>query len=98
MNKERIMKIILGPHVSEKTSMAGQYSQYAFKVMRDATKNEIKRAVEMFFNVKVDSVNVVNVKGKKTRFKKTQGVHKSWKKAYVKLKEGSTINFAGVEG
>lgn len=96
--KERLMSIVLGPHLSEKSAAAGDRDkQVVFRVRRDSTKAEIRRAVEMLFDVKVDGVQVVSVKGKAKRFGKTPGRRKDWKKAYVSLAEGSDINFMGTE-
>lgn len=86
MNKERALTILLEPHVSEKSSQSsGNYRLYAFKVIKDATKPEIKEAVEQLFNVTVRSVRILNVKSKPTRYARIQGRHKAWKKAYVTL-------------
>ena len=99
MNQERIMQTVLSPHVSEKSSiLADRDGQVVFKVLPNATKNEIKTAVEQLFDVEVDSVQVVNVRGKVKRFGKTPGKRKNWKKAYVQLKEGHDIDFVGGEG
>lgn len=98
MNQERLMKVLLAPHVSEKSSMiADAGNQVAFKVARDASKPEIKGAVELLFNVKVRAVTVVNVKGKRKRFGRIQGCRLAWKKAYVALHAGHEIDFAGME-
>ena len=98
MNNERLMKVLLSPHVSDKAYMAAdKNSQVVFKVTVDATKLEVKRAVEKLFEVKVDAVTILNVKGKQRRFGKIEGRTKNWKKAYVSLAEGHDINFAGVE-
>ena len=97
-SKERLMNVLLAPHVTEKTSLAMQNgNQYTFRVRREATKPEIKAAVEMMFEVKVDAVQVVNVMGKAKRFGGRPGKRSDWKKAYVKLAQGQTIDFAGVE-
>jgi len=98
MNQERLMKVLLGPHVSEKTTMAAeQANQIVFKVTSDATKPEIKKAVELLFDVKVDNVTVSNVKGKVKRSGQAFGKRKDWKKAYVRLEAGQDINFLGAE-
>ncbi len=94
MNQERIFKVLLGPHVSEKATVVAEESgQVVFRVAFDATKLEIKRAVEQLFEVKVDSVRVLNVKSKikKTRF--GMGQHDSIRKAYVRLAAGHDIDF-----
>jgi large subunit ribosomal protein L23 len=94
MNKERLMKVLLGPVVSEKTTMAAETTgQYAFRVVGDATKREIGRAVELLFEVEVAGVQVVNVKGKQKRFGRTLGRRQDWRKAYVRLKPGHNIDF-----
>lgn len=96
MNQERLLKVLLAPHVSEKGARAAEAgNQVVFKVATDATKPEIKGAVEMLFNVKVRSVSVANVKGKRKRFSAMQGRRSDWKKAYVSLAEGQEIDFLG---
>ena len=98
MNQERLMKVLLEPHVSEKsTNVAEQANQVVFKVVPDATKEEIKQAVEKLFEVSVEGVQVVNVKGKNKRNRFGSGKRKDWKKAYVSLKAGDDINFIGTE-
>ena len=98
MNQERLFKVLLAPHISEKSSIAADTNgQYVFKVATDATKPEIKAAVSNMFNVEVDSVTVVNVKGKSKRFGSRMGHRKGWKKAYVTLKSGHAIDFMGAE-
>ncbi len=93
MNQERLLSILKAPHVSEKAVSGTR--QYAFKVIKDATKIEIKKAVEQVFDVTVEAVQVTNVKGKQKRFAQRLGRRKDWKKAYVKLAEGSEIEMAG---
>jgi large subunit ribosomal protein L23 len=98
LNQERLINVLLGPHVSEKTSnIAEQANQITFKVRVDSTKAEIKKAVEMMFDVNVEGVQVVNTKGKSKRFGQTMGRRKDWKKAYVTLAEGQDIDFIGAE-
>lgn len=98
MNQERLMNVLLEPHVSEKSSIAGEKAnQIVFKVTTDATKPEIKQAVELLFEVKVDDVQVTNVKGKTKRTQTGVGRRKNWKKAYIRLQEGQDINFVGTE-
>jgi len=98
MNQERLLKILLAPHVSEKSNrVAEQHNQVVFKVARDATKPEIKGAVELLFNVKVKGVTVVNVKGKRKRFGAMFGRRSDWKKAYVALEAGHEIDFLVAE-
>ena len=95
---DRLARVLIAPIVSEKATMtAEKHNQVLFKVMRDATKPEIKAAVELMFEVKVDAVQVVNVMGKAKRFGGRPGKRSDWKKAYVKLAQGQTIDFAGVE-
>jgi large subunit ribosomal protein L23 len=94
----RFMNLLLAPHVTEKASMvADQDRQFVFKVAKNATKPDIKRAVELMFNVKVDSVRTNTVKGKNKRFGSVNGRRSDWKKAYVKLKEGYDIEYMGTE-
>ncbi len=89
--QERLMTVIRGPHVSEKTHMAAESNQVVLKVRTDASKSEIRQAVELMFDVKVEGVSVVNVKGKTKRFGQTRGRRNDWKKAYVRLADGSHI-------
>jgi len=90
------MKVLLAPIVSEKTSRASDLSgQYGFRVMTDANKREIARAVELMFGVEVDRVRVLNVKGKQKRFGQRLGKRNDWRKAYVRLKPGQDIDFGG---
>ncbi len=98
LRRERLMTVLVGPHVSEKTATLGdRYNQVCFKVRRDSTKNEVAQAVEMMFEVKVDKVRVANVRGKAKRFGQTMGKRADWKKAYVTLAEGHDIDFLGAE-
>ena len=98
MSQERLMKVLLAPMVSEKTArLADRNRQYAFKVVSNATKPEIREAVEMLFDVKVTGVQVSNVRGKTKRFGQTFGKRSDWKKAFVTLAEGNDINFMGAE-
>lgn len=98
LNKERLMTVLVGPHVSEKaTTLAEKNNQICFKVRRDSSKKEIAQAVEMMFEVKVDGVQVANVRGKNKRFGQTMGKRNDWKKAYVTLAEGNDIDFMGAE-
>ena len=95
VQQERLMQVVLAPVISEKsTFIADKNNQVAFRVAPDATKPEIKAAIELMFKVQVDSVRVVNVRGKGKRFGMTIGRRRHWKKAYVCLKEGQEINFA----
>lgn len=98
MNQERLLQVLLAPHVSEKSATVGERNnQYVFKVVSDATKPEIKTAVEKLFSVSVASVQVANMKGKSKRFGSFQGRRSDWKKAYVTLAAGQEINFGGGE-
>ncbi|MBL8418663.1 MAG: 50S ribosomal protein L23 [Dechloromonas sp.] len=97
MNQQRLMQVLLAPQISEKaTYVADKHEQVIFRVATDATKPEIKAAVELLFKVEVEAVQVANVKGKVKRFKGAVGRRKGWKKAFVSLKPGQEINF--VEG
>ena len=97
MNQQRLMQVLLAPQISEKaTYVADKNEQVIFRVVMDATKPEVKAAVELLFKVVVDSVQIANVKGKQKKFGRFMGSRKSWKKAYVCLKAGQEINF--VEG
>jgi large subunit ribosomal protein L23 len=98
MNEERLLKVLVAPHVSEKaTLLADAANQHVFKVTTDATRGEIKAAVEKLFEVQVSSVRVVNMKGKRKRFGRFDGRRSNWKKAYVTLAEGQDIAVAGSE-
>lgn len=96
--EERLMQVLLAPQISEKaTFIAEKNEQVVFRVASDATKPEVKAAVELLFKVEVKAVQVSNVKGKEKRFGKMMGRRKGWKKAYVCLKPGQEINFAAGE-
>jgi len=98
MNQERLMKVLLSPIVSEKsTRLADAHRQFAFKVMKDASKPEVRKAVELMFDVKVENVQIANVGGKTKRFGQSMGKRSDWKKAYVTLAEGHDIDFMGAE-
>lgn len=98
MNKERILKVLLAPHFSEKATDATERGNaFAFKVAKDATKAEIKAAVEAMFEVKVRNVRTLNVKGKRKFFGRVAGKRSDWKKAYVSLEQGQDIDFLGAE-
>jgi len=98
MNAERMLMIIRAPVISEKTTqLADKHKQFTFRVLKTATKHEIKLAVEHMFNVKVKNVGVLNVKGKTKRFKQRVGVQSDWKKAYVSLQSGYDIDFTVTE-
>lgn len=96
--QERLMQVLLGPHMSEKSTLAADQSgQIVFKVRRDATKSEIRRAVEMLLEVEVASVTVAHMPGKSKRFGRTMGRRQDWKKAYVRLAPGHEIDFIGAD-
>jgi large subunit ribosomal protein L23 len=95
MNQERLYNVLIGPIVSEKSTMiADKNNQVAFRVIQDATKSEVKAAVEMLFKVKVASVQILNQKGKEKRFGRFNGKRSNVRKAYVTLPQGQEINFA----
>jgi len=97
-NAEQLMNVVLAPVVSEKsTFVADKNRQYVFRVSDDATKPQIKAAIELMFKTKVDGVTVLNVRGKERRFGRMVGRRRSWKKAYVRLVAGQEINFAATE-
>ena len=96
--QERLMQVLLAPTVSEKSTFVGdRNNQVVFRVVDDATKPEIKAAVELMFKVKVKSVQVANVKGKEKRTGRITGRRRNWKKAYVALAQGQEINFQATE-
>lgn len=98
MSQERLMTVLLGPHVSEKSARISEgANQFVFRVRRDASKPEIKAAVELMFEVKVADVNVVNVAGKQKRFGQRLGQRQDFKKAYVRLAPGQNIDLSGAE-
>jgi len=96
MNAERLHQVLRRPIISEKSTNAAESGQQVvFEVLADATKNEIKTAVESLFEVSVEGVQVINVRGKIKRFGKTPGKRNNWKKAYVRLADGDDIDFLG---
>ncbi len=97
MNEQRMLKVLLSPYISEKSTLANSKNQYVFKVAKDATKPEIKEAVEKLLKVNVVSVQIVNMKPIKVRFGRIEGVVKAWKKAYVRIAAGSEIDFTGIQ-
>ena len=98
MNQERLLQVLVEPKLSEKGArVADLYRQYMFKVLNDATKPEIKAAVEQLFKVEVEHVTTSTVHARARTFKGRTGVRGAWKKAFVKLKEGFEINFVGGE-
>jgi len=95
LNKYHLAGILEAPIISEKSTIAADKNkQFVFKVQKQATKKQVKSAVEVMFNVEVDSVQVLNVKGKQKRFGRSLGQRSDWKKAYVKLKLGHDIDFS----
>ena len=98
MNTQRLTNIIVSPRISEKaTTRADLDNQHVFSVLKDATKPEVKKAVELMFDVKVKHVRLMNVQGKLTRVGRTFGKRKDWKKAYVRLEDGFDINYGEEE-
>ena len=96
--QERLMTVLYGPHMSEKsTIVAEENNQIVFRVRTDADKKEIRQAVELLFEVKVDKVTVVNCRGKVKRQGRRLGRRVNWKKAYVKLAADSRIDFLGTD-
>ena len=97
MNNERLYKVVLGAHISEKaTLIADEANQIAFKVAKDATRPEIKEAIEKIYGVAVKNVTVLNVKGKMKRSWRGISKRPGWKKAYVRLEEGQDIDFSSI--
>ena len=93
MSDLKYLSVIRAPRVSEKTARLQEVSnQYVFEVATNATKSDVKSAVEQLFNVKVEAVNVLNVKGKIKSFRSREGRRGDWRKAYVRLAEGQTID------
>jgi large subunit ribosomal protein L23 len=93
--EERLLSILLMPRITEKSAFIATNRQYVFKVISTASKPEIKKAVEFYFQVKVDAVQVMCVKSKAKRLGRIEGRRKAWKKAYVKLAEGYKIEYSG---
>ena len=97
MNKDRLYKVVLGAHISEKaTLIADETNQISFKVAKDATRPEIKEAIEKIYGVVVKNVTVLNVKGKVKRSLRGMSKKPNWKKAYVRLESGHDIDFSGI--
>ena len=92
IKNERLFSVLRAPHVSEKSARLAEHNQYVFEVASDADKQVVKAAVEALFNVKVQSVNLVNVKGKVKSFRQRAGSRNGWRKAYVRLHEGQSID------
>ena len=98
MSANRLYQVLLSPRVTEKTTQMSESSnQYVFRVIKDANKSEVKGAIEMLFDVNVESVRIVNVKGKSKSFRQRPGKRSDWKKAYVRVQEGQVIDFLGGE-
>lgn len=98
MNQERLLKVILSPHISEKATIGTETkNEYVFQVIKCATKPEVKDAVEFIFNTKVKSVRIVNVRPKVKMFRGRQGERKGWKKAYVTLNADQKLEVAGAQ-
>lgn len=96
--EQRLLQVILAPQVSEKTTRVGEkHEQVVFKVASDATKPEVKAAVELLFKVQVKDVQILNVKGKTKRFGRFIGRRSDWKKAFVCLQPGQELNLAAAE-
>ena len=96
MNQERLMQVLVSPHISEKSAIAAEMSgQHTFKVAIDANKLEVKHAVEKLFSVKVQSVRMIRNSGKNKRFGQRLGRRADWKKAIVRLEDGHDIDFVG---
>lgn len=97
-NQQRLMQVLLAPTISEKSTFIGdKNNQVVFRVAENATKPEIRAAVELLFKVKVKSVQVANVKGKEKKTGRITGRRRNWKKAYVSLAQGQEINFQAME-
>jgi len=98
MSNNRLYQVLLAPRVTEKSTRVGEDSnQYVFHVVPDASKSEVKGAVELLFDVNVESVRIVNVKGKSKSFRLRAGKRSDWKKAYVRVQEGQVIDFLSGE-
>jgi large subunit ribosomal protein L23 len=98
MNKNRLYQVLLAPRITEKSTRVGEESnQYIFRVVQDAKKSEVREAVEMLFDVSVESVRIVNVKGKNKSFRMRPGKRSDWKKAYVRVQAGQVIDLLGAE-
>ena len=98
MSSNRLYKVLLSPRMTEKTTrLSAESNQYVFRVIDDADKAEVRNAVEHLFNVNVESVRIVNVKGKNKSFRMRPGKRSDWKKAYVRIQEGQVIDVLGRE-
>jgi len=99
MNDKRLHEVLIRPHVSEKTAMSAELQgRHAFRVAKNATKIEVRQAVQKLFDVDVKSVQIVNVRGKTKRFGQVEGKRSDWRKAIVRLAEGQDLDFMGIEG
>lgn len=99
MNRERLYQVLRAPHVSEKATLgADSNGQHVFRVAPDATKREVRKAVEQLFDVGVARVQVLNVKGKRKRFGRVEGRQSGWRKAVVRLHAGHDIDYTGFDG
>ncbi len=99
MNEQRLYGVLLAPHISEKSAVAAEMQgRHTFRIAKDASKLEVRQAVEKLFKVDVKSVQIVNVKGKTKRFGQSMGRRSDWKKATVRLAEGQDIDFMSIEG
>jgi large subunit ribosomal protein L23 len=96
LSREKLMNVLVAPHVSEKAARVSESgNQFVFRVRGDATRSDVKQAVELMFEVKVDAVQVLNQRGKARRFGAIQGKRSGFKKAYVRLAAGQTIDLTG---
>lgn len=96
MKEERLLKIVLATHISEKATIINEKNnEYVFRVIENATKPEVKNAIEFLFNTKVKSVRIMNVRAKRRLFRGIEGKRKGWKKAYVTLAADQKIDFVG---
>jgi len=94
LNAERMYDILVRPLVTEKSTQQAAYNQYTFEVLRNASKPQVKRAIETIFKVTVEAVNTISIKGKVKRFRGRIGQRSDYKKAVVRLKQGQTIDFS----
>lgn len=98
MNQERLLQVILSPHISEKATIGlEKRNEYVFQVVQSASKSEVRDAIEHLFNAKVKTVRILNVKPKKKTFKGTEGSRKGWKKAYVTLQADQKLDIMGAQ-
>lgn len=97
MKQERLLSIIMSPHISEKATMSAERNEYVFEVVENATKPEVKDAIEFLFNAKVKAVRIVNVRSKQKMFRGIEGKRKGWKKAYVTLQADQKLDIMGAQ-